>query len=642
MYKQYTLDLKEKYHKFEVESQRHYANIIKKHQQQTDDIINNKEDLLQQMKENKEQSLDELNLLRAKLYKARAEGKLEKVLDEEQEDDKDKEEQKLIAAEQNEELDLDRPVDVKAFEALKIYRNKLKSENIEWINKFKRAHKRDPTDQDLDEVREQIEDYNTTNNKYILMKAKMIRQGVIPLNLVTKAKNAEQPAPVAGVAKVMNRTGFKFDARSDSPAPNAFLSTKGFQDAFLGDPSIKKLKDDIQQKEKQNVELEDEIQRLRYNLMDKVGDNDVVVGLQREVEIKEDQMKERDEEIKTLIDEKAAIENEKNTLRKEIEQLKVKQLLDKNLGLLMRQSTKSGPTLDGLQRSAVDSQKEQELAELQEQNDKLKGQVVALQQLQRKTVYGGSFLETKQEMSENTRQAMSKSAVGAEPELKQEKSSESIIASFLQRNESLVKSDAPEQPTAEAAETAEERATTPHLEVAEKLEEAEGAPEVVEIPDAEKSAAQESATEPEPVVREVVEAGTNMTISANEAALELQRINEQILEQTREDLAAKETKIKQMSEQMTMLEHALADKEQDLVEQEAQHSDRRSDDEAQWEKTRKEMQEHIEELGTAIREKVAALEELEAQKQALQDGYEMRLAEKESEVEAAIKEHEAI
>jgi len=74
LYKQYTLDLKEKYHKFEVESQRHYANIIKKHQQQTDDIINNKETLLQQMKESKEQSLDELNLLRAKLYKARAEG----------------------------------------------------------------------------------------------------------------------------------------------------------------------------------------------------------------------------------------------------------------------------------------------------------------------------------------------------------------------------------------------------------------------------------------------------------------------------------------------------------------------------------------------------------------------------------------
>lgn len=70
--------------------------------------------------------------------------------------------------------------------------------------------------------------------------------------------------------------------------------------------------------------MEDEIQRLRYNLMDKVGDNDVVIGLQKEVEIKEDLMKDRDEEIKSLIHEKATIENEKIALRKEIEQLKVK------------------------------------------------------------------------------------------------------------------------------------------------------------------------------------------------------------------------------------------------------------------------------------------------------------------------------
>ena len=74
LYKQYTIDLREKYQKFEVESQRHYANIIKKHQQQTDEIINNKEALLEQMRQSKEESLDELNLLRAKLYKARAEG----------------------------------------------------------------------------------------------------------------------------------------------------------------------------------------------------------------------------------------------------------------------------------------------------------------------------------------------------------------------------------------------------------------------------------------------------------------------------------------------------------------------------------------------------------------------------------------
>ena len=97
------------------------------------------------------------------------------VVEEKPDEAKEKEEKKLIAAEPSEDRDLDRPVDVQAFEALKIYRNKLKNENIEWINKFKRAHKRDPTDMDLDVIREQIEDYNTSNNKYILMKAKMIR-----------------------------------------------------------------------------------------------------------------------------------------------------------------------------------------------------------------------------------------------------------------------------------------------------------------------------------------------------------------------------------------------------------------------------------------------------------------------------------
>lgn len=286
--------------------------------------------------------------------------------------------------------------------------------------------------------------------------------------------------------------------------------------------------------------------------------------------------------------------------------------------------------------------------ELAEQNEKLKGQVVALQQLQRKTVYGGSFLESKQEMREQTSSALQRHSevqvqadVSQEAELKKEKSSESVIASFLARNESLVKSVQEEGEAPKTADVAE-RSQTPELLPVEPAEEVEGAPEVVEVPDAEKSVAEESAHEPEPVIREVVEAGTNMTISANEAALELQRINDQILEQTREELAAKEAKLKKMSEQMTMLEHALADKEQDLVDEEELHQTSRSNDEAEWEKNRKQMQEHIEELGAAIREKVEAMEELESQKQALQDGYEMRLAEKEAEVEAAIQEHEAI
>ena len=63
------------------------------------------------------------------------------------------------------------PVDLQAFEALKTLRNEQKSENIEWINTFKNNYGRDPTDEELDEIREQIEKYNLNNNKYIVMKA---------------------------------------------------------------------------------------------------------------------------------------------------------------------------------------------------------------------------------------------------------------------------------------------------------------------------------------------------------------------------------------------------------------------------------------------------------------------------------------
>jgi len=54
------------------------------------------------------------------------------------------------------------------------------------------------------------------------------------------------------------------------------------------------------------------------------------------------------------------------------------------------------------------------------------------------------------------------------------------------------------------------------------------------------------------------------------------------------------------------------------------------------------MQEHVQELSEAIREKVQAFEDLETQKQAIQEAYEMRLADKETEVEQAQKEHDQI
>lgn len=145
----------------------------------------------------------------------------------------------------------------------------------------------------------------------------MIRQGVIPPNLVSKAKEAEATAP-AGVESTMRRTSIKFSGDAAAPA-NAFGSTKGFQQAFLGDPSIKKLKDDIIQKQKLNEQYEEEIQRLRYNLMDKVGADQAVQSLHQEVEIKEQQMKVKDDEIEGLIDEKAIIEKEKEELKKQME-----------------------------------------------------------------------------------------------------------------------------------------------------------------------------------------------------------------------------------------------------------------------------------------------------------------------------------
>ena len=49
------------------------------------------------------------------------------------------------------------------------------------------------------------------------------------------------------------------------------------------------------------------------------------------------------------------------------------------------------------------------------------------------------------------------------------------------------------------------------------------------------------------------------------------------------------------------------------------------------------MQEYVQELSEAIREKVQALEDLETQKQTVQEAYEMRLADKETEVDQVKK-----
>jgi len=124
--------------KFEQESRRHFTNTVKKHQETTEQILNNKDALLGLMVQNKDKSMDELNSLRARLYRAKAEGKLEEFNLETNEECK--------GCECCDET----PVDLKEFETLKTLRNEQKSVNIEWINTFKANNERDPIDEELD------------------------------------------------------------------------------------------------------------------------------------------------------------------------------------------------------------------------------------------------------------------------------------------------------------------------------------------------------------------------------------------------------------------------------------------------------------------------------------------------------------
>merc|ERR1712166_817717 len=103
-----------------------------------------------------------------------------------------------------------------------------------------------------------------------------------------------------------------------------------------GDPSLKKLKEDIGLKEVQNQQLADELKRLKYMLQDNVGENDVVSGLTKELNIKENEMKERDDEISGLIGEKKEIEDFKNALQKQIEDMKSKQLQERRANIIRK------------------------------------------------------------------------------------------------------------------------------------------------------------------------------------------------------------------------------------------------------------------------------------------------------------------
>ena len=153
-------------------------------------------------------------------------------------------------------------------------------------------------------IKVDMDEYNYYNQKYSILKAKMIRQGLLNPDFTQKAEKKEiesQSGPTNPLQRRMTMSAQNFLKKnkdtvggfSDS-AENAMRST--FAEAF-GDPSLKKLKDDIAFKENQNQELQDEIERLRYILQDNVGENEVVLGLQKELDIKESQMKDRDDEI---------------------------------------------------------------------------------------------------------------------------------------------------------------------------------------------------------------------------------------------------------------------------------------------------------------------------------------------------------
>lgn len=152
---------------------------------------------------------------------------------------------------------------------------------------------------DLNEIREQLNDYQYYNKRYILLKAKMIRQGVLESDFNELAKKKETQLAMANTAVTFPNPQDNRPVTSQTGARGAFNSTKGFGEVGgFGDPSIKKLKEDIAQKERQNQELEDEITRLRYSLQDHVGDNELVATLHREIEIKQDLIKDRDDDIK--------------------------------------------------------------------------------------------------------------------------------------------------------------------------------------------------------------------------------------------------------------------------------------------------------------------------------------------------------
>ena len=128
-------------------------------------------------------------------------------------------------------------------------------------------------------------------------------------------------------------------------------------------------------------------------------------------------------------------------------------------------------------------------------------------------------------------QELPKTALVRDEEIDQifrnERSSESIIASYISKFEHLVKN----------AEQEMGEATTPLL-VANDSQMTEGEPQVVDL-----SGAYE--VEAEPVVREVVEFGTNMSVTPDhDEIVEREQKHERQLEEMRNEVECREAEIK--------------------------------------------------------------------------------------------------
>lgn len=104
----------------------------------------------------------------------------------------------------------------------------------------------------------------------------------------------------------------------------------------ISDPSLRKMKEEIQQKDSKNQELNDEIKRLKEMIQDNLEGSEVNKDLLNELKIKEEMMVKRDQEITGLVSEKEQMEAQKQELLNMIEVMKQQQLSDRKKLLISK------------------------------------------------------------------------------------------------------------------------------------------------------------------------------------------------------------------------------------------------------------------------------------------------------------------